>query len=298
MRKKYLVSIVSILVIGLLFVSLSAGAESLLEKVRRKGVIVVGIANEKPFGYIDDQGNVTGESPEIARAVLQELGIGKMKPVVTKFGSLIPGMKAGRFDMITAGAYITSEREKEVDFVHPQYKIGSGMAVRAGNPYDLHSYEDVAANPEVKLGLMAGVEEKRYAKVAGVKEKQIVTLPTNVAGIAALVAGRIDCLAATSISIRDKVEMAASPEIEVVEDFTDPVIDGTQIAGYSSGAFPSDADDFREAYDEKLEELRASGKICEILTSFELFSEANCVKEKITVPEVLEARKVLEEALD
>lgn len=297
MRNKYFVLMISVLVLGLLFLSLSTTADTLFEKVKKKGVVIVGIANEKPFGYIDESGNVTGESPEIARAVLKELGIENMKPVVTKFGSLIPGMKAGRFDMITAGAYITSEREKEVDFAHPQYKIGSGMAVRAGNPHDLHSYEDVAANPEVKLGLMAGVEEKRYAKVAGVKEKQIVTLPTNVAGIAALVAGRIDCLAATSISIRDKVEMAASPEIEVVEDFTDPIIDGTEIAGYSSVAFPSDADDFREAYNEKLEELRADGTICEILTSFELFSEANCVKEKVTVPDVLEGRKALEEAL-
>jgi polar amino acid transport system substrate-binding protein len=297
LKNKYFVSIVSVLLVGLLFVSLAASAETLFEKVKKKGVVVVGIANEKPFGYIDESGNVTGESPEIARAVLNELGIEKMKPVVTKFGSLIPGMKAGRFDMITAGAYITSDREKEVDFAHPQYKIGSGMAVKAGNPYDLHSYEDVAANPKVKIGIMAGAYEKKYAKAVGVKEKQIVSLPTNVAGIAALVAGRIDCLVATSISIRDKVEMAASPEIEVVEDFTDPVIGGTKVAGYSSVAFPSDADDFREAYNEKLEELRASGKVCEILTSFDLFSEANCVKEKLTVPEVLEARKALEEAI-
>lgn len=35
--------------------------------------IQVGVANEEPYGYIDtDAGEVTGASPEIARAVLQK----------------------------------------------------------------------------------------------------------------------------------------------------------------------------------------------------------------------------------
>lgn len=300
MRKRILLTfslLIILTLIGTSIVTTAGEKKSLLEKVKDRGYIIVGIANEAPFGYIDEEGNVTGESPEIARAVLKRLGIGKMEAVVTEFGSLIPGLKAGRFDMITAGAYITADREKEVDFAHPQYKIGSGAAVRAGNPYNIHSYYDIAANPHVKVAIMGGAYEYKYARVAGVTDKQIVTVPTNIAGIAALIAGRADVLVATSVSIADKVKKAASPEIEIVKDFKDLLIKGVRVAGYSSVAFPEYADEFRKAYNRELEKLRAEGTVCEILKSFG-FPEACCVKETLTVEQVLEQRKALEEAVE
>ena len=52
--------------------------------------------------------------------------------------------------------YITPERAEEVDFTDPEYQIGGALAVKAGNPLDLHSYEDIAANPDVKVATMAG----------------------------------------------------------------------------------------------------------------------------------------------
>lgn len=300
MQSKYRVALVSVLVLGLFFLGLTASepGKTLIEKLQKKGKVVVGIANEAPFGYIDEKGNVTGESPDIARAVLNRLGIEEMEAVVTTFGALIPGLKAGRFDMVTAGAYITSDREKEVDFGNPQYKIGSGLAVRKGNPYDLHSYEDIAANPQVKVGVMAGAWEYQYALLAGVKEAQIVTYPTNVDAIDGLIVGRVDSVPMTSVGVRDKVKKSGSPLIEVVEDFRDLEIEGKPVAGYSSVCFPKDADAFRVLYNHELEKLRAEGKVCEILTSYELFSEANCVTETITVPEVLAGRKALEEAIE
>ena len=81
----------------------SASAETTLERARKNGYIRVGFANEAPFGYATPEGKLTGEAPEVAKAVLKEMGINQVDGVLTEFGSLIPGLQAGRFDIIAAG---------------------------------------------------------------------------------------------------------------------------------------------------------------------------------------------------
>ena len=81
-----------------------ASAETTLERARQAGYIRIGFANEAPFGYATPEGTLTGEAPEVAKAVLAKMGIPEVDGVLTEFGSLIPGLKAGRFDIIAAGS--------------------------------------------------------------------------------------------------------------------------------------------------------------------------------------------------
>lgn len=85
-----------------------------LEKIKDSNSVRIGYANETPFAYTALDGSVTGESPEIVRKVFERMEIGTIKPVLTEWGSLIPGLRAGRFDLIAAGMYITPERCKQV----------------------------------------------------------------------------------------------------------------------------------------------------------------------------------------
>ena len=88
--------------------TLGAGqAETTLEKAKREGYLRVGFANEAPYGFATPDGKLTGESPEVVKAVLKKIGIGEVDGVLTEFGSLIPGLQAGRFDLIAAGMFIT-----------------------------------------------------------------------------------------------------------------------------------------------------------------------------------------------
>ena len=57
------------------------------------------------------------------RKVFERMEIGTIKPVLTEWGSLIPGLRAGRFDLIAAGMYITPERCKQVLFTDPHYRL-------------------------------------------------------------------------------------------------------------------------------------------------------------------------------
>jgi polar amino acid transport system substrate-binding protein len=181
--------------------ALTVSAETTLEKARQQGYIRVGFANEAPFGYATPAGKLTGEAPEVAKAVLVRMGIAEVDGVLTEFGSLIPGLKAGRFDIIAAGMFITPKRCKQINFSEPSYGIGQALLVSTGNPKHLNTYADVAKQPDIKLAVMAGAVERDYAKAAGISPSQLVTLPDPPSMLAAVQAGRADAAALTALSI-------------------------------------------------------------------------------------------------
>lgn len=144
--------------------------ESTLEKAKRQGYITVGFANEAPYAYATPDGKLTGEAVEVSRTILKKLGINEMNGVLTEFGSLIPGLNANRFDIITAEMWINAARAQQVSFANPDYQIGEGIAVKAGNPMNLHSYKDIEANSKVKVGAMSGSAEIKELTGSGVAE--------------------------------------------------------------------------------------------------------------------------------
>lgn len=167
---------------------------STMDKIRQDGVVVVAIANEFPYGYLDDDNVLRGESPDVARAALEIIFGAEVvfEPIVTEWGALIPGLNAGRFDLITAAMYITPERCQAAAFANPDYTIVDGLVVAAGNPFDLHSYADIAANPAVRAGTGNGYAEKGYMTDEGVAEDQITLFPDDASGVAGVQAGQIE----------------------------------------------------------------------------------------------------------
>jgi polar amino acid transport system substrate-binding protein len=250
-----------------------AQEETTLERAQRTGVVRVGFANENPYAYATPDGELTGEAVEVARAIFTELGIEEMDGVLTQFGSLIPGLRANRFDVITAGMYITPSRCEQVLFADPEYTIGEGVIVQAGNPYDIHSYEDIAANPDIKVGTGAGWLEFDYMTGVGVAEDQIVTFPDGPAGVAGLQAGQIDAFTGTFPTMKTLVETTNDPNLAVVEDFEAPVIDGERIQAYGGAAFRFEDQDFRDAFNAELQKLKDSGELLDIIGQFEGFGE-------------------------
>lgn len=207
-----------------------------LDRIRREGVVKVGYANEAPFAYRDSEtGRLRGEAPEIAREIAKRMGVSEVEGILTEFGSLIPGLKAGRFDVIAAGMYIKPERCKEIAFSNPTYKIGEAFLVKRGNPLDLHSYESVAGHPSARLGVVAGAVELGYARAVGVPDDRIVVLPDAPSAVAAVEAGRVDAYAGTSLTINNIINKVDEEDLEKAEPFTDPVINGRRVIGY--GAF-------------------------------------------------------------
>jgi polar amino acid transport system substrate-binding protein len=255
------------------------GAPDTLETARQQGFIRVGFANEAPYGYADESGNLTGEAPEVARKVMKAMGIDELQGVLTEFNSLIPGLQANRFDIIAAGMFITPERCQEILFSDPDYCGLEALAVEEGNPLNLNDYQDVASNPDAKLGVLGGAVEGGYARESGVKESQIVTFPDPSSGIEGLQAGRVDAFTLTSISLRDLIEKREGANLELAKPFT-PVIDGEPQRGCGAYGFRKKDEKFRDAFNKKLKELKEGGEILSTIKPFGFTkAEANAAKD-------------------
>lgn len=253
-------SLLALVAVGIVYVYVRGGqgfdVGDTLERIETIGVVRIGYANEAPYGYLDSAtGRITGEAPEIARVILRRMGATTIEPVVTEFGSLIPGLKAGRFDLIAAGMYITPERAQEIDFSNPTYAIGEAFLVTQGNPLDLHSFEDVADNSRARIGVMGGSVEHGYAKELGLPESRIIIFPDYPSAVEGLKTGRVDALAATVLTANDLLRKIDDPRIERARPFTDPMIDGESVKGYGAFGFRKSDDRFRESFNRHLAEF-------------------------------------------
>lgn len=291
-RRSVFLTILGVFILGTSLVGCSSTTspsatkqETTLEKAKRQGYITVGFANEAPYAYATPDGKLTGEAVEVSRAILNKLGIKEMNGVLTEFGSLIPGLNAQRFDIITAGMWINADRAKQVGFANPDYQIGEGIAVKAGNPLNLHSYKDIGVNPKAKVGAMSGSAEVKGLTGSGVAESQIVSVPDQPSALAALQAGRVDVITMSGPALQSVLDTAKDTTIERVKDFSQPVIDGKSVVGYGAAVFRKTDNDFREAYNKELAAMETSGELLTTIKPFG-FTEDNLPK-GITVEEVI-----------
>ncbi|TGQ37296.1 MULTISPECIES: ectoine/hydroxyectoine ABC transporter substrate-binding protein EhuB [unclassified Mesorhizobium] len=234
--------------------SLPAHAETTLERAKKDGYIRVGFANEAPFGYATPDGKLTGEAPEVAKAVLAKLGISQVDGVLTEFGSLIPGLKAGRFDIIAAGMFITPKRCAEINYSEPSYGIGEAMLVAKGNPKGVKDFSSIKDNPDLKLAVMAGAVEGGFAKDAGVADGQIVSLPDQSSLVAAVQSGRADAAALTALSIADMAKKADG--VESTKPFGE--VGGKSVKGHGGFGFRKEDTDLLEAFNAELKKFIGS----------------------------------------
>ncbi|WP_030868884.1 ectoine/hydroxyectoine ABC transporter substrate-binding protein EhuB [Streptomyces sp. NRRL S-37] len=242
----------------------ATGGGDLLDRLKAAGVVRLGIAGEIPFGYIDKNGDLTGEAPELAKVIFQRLGVDRVQPVPTEFGSLIPGLNSQQFDVVAAGMYINPDRCQQVIFSDPDYQMLDSFIVRKGNPKGLHDYRDVVKK-KAKFATGTGYAEIAYAVEAGYEESDILIVPDQVAGLNAVEAGRADVFAGTALTTREVVKKSA--KAEVTEPFK-PVVGGKPHVDGGGFAFRPNETGLRDAFNAELRKLKNSGELLRILKPF------------------------------
>ncbi|MET8163048.1 ectoine/hydroxyectoine ABC transporter substrate-binding protein EhuB [Streptomyces sp. NPDC005329] len=247
----------------------AAPGGDLLARLRAQGVVRLGIAGEIPFGYIDRDGRLTGEAPELAKAIFKRLGVDEVQPVPTEFGSLIPGLGSQQFDVVAAGMYVNPDRCEQVIFADPDYQMLDAFIVRKGNPKGLHSYKDVVEKG-AKFATGTGYAEIQYAVEAGYAQDDILIVPDQVAGLNAVEAGRVDVFAGTALTAREVVKKSA--KAEATKPFA-PLVDGKPHVDGGAFAFRPTETKLRDAFNVELRKLKKSGELFRILRPFG-FTEA------------------------
>lgn len=263
------------LALFLLLLAACGGSDNSLESIQDSGTVEVGFANESPYAYEED-GELKGAAVDIATAVFAELGVDNVEGKLSDFSELIPGVQAGQFDVVTAGMAIQPDRCENALFGEPEMVYGEGLVVEAGNPLSIESYKDIADNPDITVVVMEGATEIEFLKSEGVADDQIITASDIPATFSAIQAGRADATTGTEMTVRMAFESADTEDLEIVESFEQTEIDG--VPSYGAAAFSLENEELRDAYNEKLEELKEDGTVAELLEQNGFHPESNFVE--------------------
>lgn len=93
-------------------------------------VLIIGTKPAPPFSMQDDAGKWRGISIQLWREIAKELKL-KFKFKKQTLKELISEAEAGKLDASVAALTITAKRESRIDFTHPFFTSGLGIAVRS-----------------------------------------------------------------------------------------------------------------------------------------------------------------------
>lgn len=194
---------------------------SALTEARAAGVLRIGYAVEAPYAILTPEGEVSGESPEIARIIAARLGIPRVEWRLDEFSDLVDGLETRRFDVIAAGMFITPERQQRVLFSAPTFRVGPGLLVRKGNPLRLHSYADLLAHPNARVAALNGSVEAARLRQLGCPEQRLLHVPDAFSGRAAVESGKADALTLSAPTVRWMAQGPGAGAMDVAEPFDD-----------------------------------------------------------------------------
>jgi ABC-type amino acid transport substrate-binding protein len=110
-----------------------------LPAIMKKGVLLsaVGLMGTKPIVWKDEKtGKYEGFEAELLSEVSNRIGVPKWDYVVTEWTTMIPGLKAERWDIIFSAMSVTQERIQGagIDYSNPYFMLYDQVIVRNDSP--------------------------------------------------------------------------------------------------------------------------------------------------------------------
>jgi polar amino acid transport system substrate-binding protein len=196
--------------------TLAAQAADTLSKIKASHAVVMGFYNEPPHNWVEfTGGGYKGMDYEMGAAILQKLGVTQIDQIAVDWSGLIPGLQAGRWDMLAVGMSITPERAKQVAFTTPIYQYGSALIVPKGNPKGI---KGLAQFGGMKVGAILGSTDADLVRAQ--KGAELVAFKSHPEMISGLKAGRIDAALADETTAGYANVLAPEPSLEILHDWT------------------------------------------------------------------------------
>jgi len=109
----------------------SLSGESVIESIKREGVLKVGISMFRPWTMRDVNGDLIGFEIDVAQKLADDMGV-DVEWTPTAWDGIIPALVAGQFDVIISGMSIRPSRNLTVNFSEPYaYSGATVLANRA-----------------------------------------------------------------------------------------------------------------------------------------------------------------------
>jgi cystine transport system substrate-binding protein len=236
--------------IGASFTAVTAHADDLLDQVKQRGTLRIGLEGTfPPFNSKAPSGELVGYDVDVAEAVAAKLGV-KPEFVTTEWSGIIAGLQANKFDVIVNQVGITDARKQVLDF-SPAYTYSAAQLIqRKDDTRQFKSLDDLKGK---KLGVGFGTNYMDMAKsVPGIDVKTYPGAPEYLRDLAA---GRLDA------ALNDRLMLAY-----LMKNSQLPLRTGATVgAGNPSGIpFKKGNPKFAKAIDDAMTQLEADGTFSKI----------------------------------
>src|SRR5262249_17881108 len=138
-----------------------------IDDIRSRGVLLVGtgVMGSKPWIWKNEDGTLSGMDYDMIQYIIKKLGVPKAEFVAVEWETLIPGLKAKRWDIIFSGMTITEERRQGagIEFSRPYYFESDRIVVKSDSPFQ--KPEDLAGKT-LAVAIGTGGEIQGKALVA------------------------------------------------------------------------------------------------------------------------------------
>jgi polar amino acid transport system substrate-binding protein len=91
--------------------------------------------------------------------------------------------------------------------------------------------------------------------------------------MAGLQAGQINAWTGTRPTLIKLLQVTGDPNYELADPFDQPVIDGAEAINFGAAGFRFEDEDFRQAFNQGLHNIKESGELLDIIGAFEGFDE-------------------------
>ncbi|MGB0387842.1 MAG: transporter substrate-binding domain-containing protein [Ardenticatenaceae bacterium] len=198
-----------------LFASPTPLTVSKIQRIKERGNrLIAGVKYDfKPFGFVDENGQVVGFEVDLIQAMADEWGVEVEFSQVTS-ANRIPKLVAGEVDMLAASMTHNKIRDDIIDFTQTYFLDGQSLLVRRDSQisgiYDLEGKTVTAIDGSTSIHQI-----QAYADVNDVTIEILPFLEYPPA-IEALKGGRVDALTTDSVALYQFAQ--DNPELIVVGD--------------------------------------------------------------------------------
>ena len=226
-------------------------AENAADAGEKRVITAATNAEFPPFEYLEGE-EMVGADIEIAEAIAEKLGA-ELEMSNIDVDAALTGAATGKYDMAIAGITANDERKKNMNFSDDYYTASQAIIV------NIDSEIEMAADLEGKtVACQEGTTGEQYLLD---NEYAIQSFKTGAEAVSALTAGKVDAVVidnavATALSAKQEGKTVVLPEALTQEAYAIAIQLGN--------------DEFTAEVNAALAELKASGKLAEIFTKYEL----------------------------
>ena len=129
-------------------------SDSVIETIKKRGAIKIGLSIFKPWSMRDKKGELIGFELDVGRKLAEDMGV-DAEFIPTAWDGIIPALVSGKFDVIISGMTTTPQRNLTINFTNPYAYSGLTILANKKLTAELSALEDFNS-PDVTFAARRG----------------------------------------------------------------------------------------------------------------------------------------------